>query len=118
MNNEDLGKYVVSSNEEHFGSVFFDTKDEAIDEIKEVYKGESAFVGRVAMPTISIDAYCVLEDIGEQLYAEVGDSSENFTWGKEEEAKVQLILDKALEEILKVVPLDCFKVDDIEEITA
>jgi hypothetical protein len=99
-----MNKFVISSDEEMFGSTFFESKEIAIEEGKIEYEGESFWVGEAVSPTkpesiFSVDDW--LEGVSchtdyDVEWAEGWDTSTKEQ-RKELESEVQSIMGKWLD---------------------
>ena len=91
-------QYANSADGETFSSLF-DTRKEAVEEIKEeLEKGDSFYIGEVVpikKDDVRVDVEGLLETVEEAMGEEVGDVAEDWLWGNttdEEEAELEKLI--------------------------
>ena len=94
-------KWVASLNGEEFDYEEFEKKEDAIEYLKELAEEEELKIGYIGQSVDyipRIDADCLVERLGEEVYEEIGDCAETYL---EDVQKEHLdILDEKLNEVL------------------
>ena len=112
------GKWCTSVDEELFYDEF-NTKEEAIDFVREEY-GEGYIGESVAVEFMSDDFNWDADyALGELLYEEVGEAADSWHLSQEDEAELSRRLGEVMVEFLNKRNLqpECFKVINVEQVT-
>lgn len=116
-------EWAISADGEFF-SDSYDSREEAIESIKDDYKYDGGYIGRcVEIEFTEEDVQGFVEisyELGELLYDEIGEASESWELTDEQDKEISQIVAKAVIDYINKNNLQprCYKVTDIEFVEA
>lgn len=118
----ETNKWCISTDGEFFSDVY-DSKEEAIESIKDNYKYDGGYIGRcvdirfVEQDILDFEISYMLRDL---LYDEIGEPAEDWGFTNEQDKEISQIVAKAVIDYINKNNLQprCYKVIDIEFIEA
>lgn len=123
MKSIETNEWCISADGEFFSDVY-DSKEEAVESIKDNYRYDGGYIGRrVNIEFVENDiSYTNIADVLNDVLAdEIGEASEYWEFTTEQEEEISQIVAKAVIDYINknhLQPRCCYKIIDIEFIKA